>query len=53
MKFAATGSALIAIYLGLLVSGGGGPKAPANGELAWLWSASFGPVGAAYRGVWQ
>jgi anti-sigma factor RsiW len=51
MRLAATGSALVAVYLGLLVSGGGGPKAPDAGELAWLWSASFGPVAAAYRGV--
>lgn len=50
MKFAATGTALLAVYLGLLVSAGAGPQAPA-GELAWLRSASLGPVVAAYQGV--
>lgn len=50
MKFAATGSAVLAVYLGLLVSGGGGPQSPA-GDLAWLRSATVGPVATAYQGV--
>jgi anti-sigma factor RsiW len=50
MRFAATGSALLAVYLGLLVSGGRGPQPPV-GDVEWLRSASVGPVVAAYQGV--
>jgi anti-sigma factor RsiW len=50
MKFAATGMALLAVYLGLLISAWTGPQAPAD-EVAWLRSVSLGPVAAAYQGV--
>jgi anti-sigma factor RsiW len=50
MRFAATGSALLAVYLGLLVSGGSGPQPPV-GDVEWFRSASVGPVVAAYQGV--
>jgi len=50
MRIAATSSALLAICLGLLISGGRGPQPPA-GDLEWLQSASAAPVVAAYQGV--
>jgi hypothetical protein len=47
MRFAAAGTAVAAIYVGLLVSNGGA-SAQATSELAWLQAR---PVIAAYEGV--
>jgi anti-sigma factor RsiW len=50
MKFATTSTALLGVYVGLLISGAGSPRVPAV-ELAWVRSASHGAVVAAYQGV--
>lgn len=50
MKFAAAATAVLAMYLGLSISGAAGPPAPA-GEMAWLRASSQNPVAAAYRGT--
>jgi anti-sigma factor RsiW len=50
MRLAAAGTALLALCVGLLVSGDG-PTHNAGDVVAWLPSASGGPLVVAYQGV--